>query len=135
MELRRFITKEIRRCLSENLNKQKSKNSNLSDELWNLVNSKYFINWSKNWSEVLMDENNEPAIFYRGISLYNDEDVIWNFSKSFFTKDKSYAQKYAINHDTGDFNKDLVFSFFLKSKFTIHIDDYSYGGEGIDSYI
>ena len=121
-KLKLFITTTIRNYLNEG--KTQSNNSNLSPELWDLVNSEYFMKWSNNWSNVLLDENKEPAIFYRGISLFSGDEVKWKFNKSFFTRNKSYAQIYAQNHDDGSFNKDLVFSFFLRSKNTFFVDDY-----------
>jgi hypothetical protein len=132
MELREFIERTIREYLNEQNIKQ-PKNSNLNSHLWNLVNSEFFMSWSNNWSDVLLDENNEPAIFYRGLSFPNGKNINWNFNKSFFTMNKSYAQSFAINLDDGSFNKDSVFSFFLKSKFTINVEDY-YKGTTIDSY-
>jgi hypothetical protein len=131
MELRKFIATTIREYLNEQVKKQ-SKNSHLNSDLWNLVNSEYFMQWSNNWSDVLLDKNNEPAIFYRGISLWKDEKIDWNFNKSFFTMDKSYAQNFAQNIDDGSFNDNLIFSFFLKSKFTINVEEYL-KGIGIDS--
>jgi hypothetical protein len=131
MNIEKFIEKTIRECLNEQEKKQ-SKNSYLNSDLWDLVNSDFFIHWSNNWSDVLLDKNNEPAIFYRGISLWKDEKIDWNFNKSFFTMNKSYAQNFAQNHDDGSFNENLVFSFFLKSKFTINVEEYL-KGIGIDS--
>ena len=137
MKLHKFIATTIREYLNEqenignnlneNLSKPQSKKSNLNSELWTLVNSNFFMNWSNGWSDVLLDENNEPAIFYRGITLYKDEKVDWNFNKSFFTRDKSYAQQYAKNYEDGSFNEELVFSFFLKSKFTMNIENHLRG--------
>lgn len=131
--LKSFIKAITRRFLNENLSKQQSKKSNLDSKLWELVNSDFFINWSNNWSDVLLDENNEPLIFYRGFSLYKNEKIDWNFNNSFFTRDKSYAQHFALNHEDGSFNEKLVFSFFLKSKFTMNIENYL-SGMNIDSY-
>lgn len=129
------LEKIIKEIYNKYLNEEKvqSKKSNLSDNLWELVNSEYFIRWSNNWRNVLLDENNEPAIFYRGISLFKGEKINWKFNKSFFTKDKSYAQIYALNNDDGSSNEDLVFSFFLKYKNIVYIDEYAkYKGLKID---
>ena len=126
-DLRKIILTTIKEYLNENLNKPQSKKSNLDSQSWELVNSDFFINWSNNWSDVLLDENNEPAIFYRGISLWKGEEIDWSFNKSFFSRDKSYAQNFALNHDDGSFNNDLVLAFFLKSKFTMNVEKYLKG--------
>ena len=81
------------------------KDTNLTEQQWIQVRTESFKNWFGDWennpegASKVVDDNGEPLVVYHGTNAeFNTFDTPLNMERIFFTKNKSFADKYgAIN--------------------------------------
>jgi ribosomal protein S18 acetylase RimI-like enzyme len=83
--------------------------TNLNEQQWLQVRTEAFKDWSKNWSEVILDDNKEPKVYYHNSKV----DGITEFKIAPSNDDLSTGGFFASPSKTFNFNNGVNYPIFI----------------------